>query len=110
MLPDLTKAIQFFEKYFDFRCAEIKGNVIAILKGSDSFTLVIMQSKDSAPQYPQAFHIGFMQDSTQKVMDIHSKLKSDGFDVGQEPGNIRDSFGFYFSIENIMIEVGHYLN
>ena len=102
-------ARQFFEKYFDFKCVETKGNdAIAVLKGSDDFTLVMMNPKDNGPDYPKAFHIGFMQESLQQVSDIFTKLKNDGVDVGQEPKNIRDSFGFYFTFDNIMIEVGYY--
>src|ERR1700761_3252161 len=94
VVTDVRNAIQFFEKYFDFTCIETKGeDIVAILKGADDFTLVIMKSKDDEPQYPQAFHIGFMQDSVQAVADIHSKLKNDDIEVGQEPRNIRDSFG-----------------
>ena len=110
VVTNVTTAIQFFEKYFDFKCTETKGdNIVAVLKGIDDFTLVIMKSKDGEPQYPHAFHIGFMQDSMQQVSDIHTKLKNDGFDVGPEPKNIRDSFGFYFTFEGVMIEVGSYL-
>jgi predicted enzyme related to lactoylglutathione lyase len=109
VVTNVATAIQFFEHYFDFKCVETKGdNIVAVLKGSDDFTLVIMKSRDGEPQYPHAFHIGFMQDSQQEVIDIHTKLKNAGFDVGEGPKNIRDSFGFYFTFEAVMIEVGYY--
>jgi hypothetical protein len=60
--------------------------------------------------YPDAFHIGFMLDSKEKVSEVFAALKSGGIAVGQEPGKIRDSFGFYFNFDHIMIEVGHYLS
>ena len=109
VVNDVAKVARFFETFFDFKCNEIKGNnVVAILKGTDDFTLVIMKSKESGPRYPESFHIGFMQESPDKVIELHKKLKVAGFIDGQEPKKIRDSFGFYFMYENMMIEVGHY--
>lgn len=109
VVSNVATAILFFEKYFGFKCTETKGdNIVAVLKGIDGFTLVIMKQKDGEPQYPQAFHIGFMQESKEQVHDVHAQLKNDGYDVGEGPKNIRDSFGFYFTFQGIMIEVGTY--
>ena len=103
----------FFENYFDFKTTEVKGdNVIAILKGDDNFTLVLMSaasSKLTGAVYPEAFHIGFMVDDVDQVQAIYQKLKAGGIELGHEPRKIRDSFGFYLNFENIMIEVGHYM-
>ncbi len=107
---NVLTAIDLFGKYFGFTCIETKGNnAVAVLKGADDFTLVLMSAKDNELVYPQAFHIGFMRETIEEVNEIHSKLKNAGFEVGPEPKKIRDSFGFYFTFENIMIEVGHYL-
>ena len=111
VVSNVAEAIIFFETYFNFKCTDIKGdNIVAILKGADDFTLVIMTNKDGKTIYPDAFHIGFMLDNTNAVTETYEKLKNGGVDVGQEPRKIRDSFGFYFTFENIMIEVGHYIN
>jgi catechol-2,3-dioxygenase len=111
VITDISTAIHLFEKHFGFKCSQIKGdNIVAILKGADDFTLVLMTSKDGDFKFPSAFHIGFMQATTQAVADIYQSLKNSGVNVGQEPRNIRDSFGFYFLFDNLMIEVGHYLN
>jgi predicted enzyme related to lactoylglutathione lyase len=111
VVSNVAEAIVFFETYFNFKCTDIKGdNVVAILKGADDFTLVIMTSKEGKAIYPDAFHVGFMLDNTNAVTETYEKLKSGGIAVGQEPRKIRDSFGFYFNFDNIMIEVGHYLN
>lgn len=110
VVANVITTTRFFEKYFGFKCVETKGNdVVAVLKGADGFTLVIMESKDGEPQYPQAFHIGSMQENKEQVHHIHAQLKHDGFEVGAVPKNIRDSFGFYFTFDGIMIEVGCYL-
>ena len=111
VVTDVAKAIHLFETYFSFKCTEVKGeNIIAVLKGEDDFTLVIMTNKEGDFTYPEAFHIGFMLSDAEQVITIYQQLKEDGFNIGNEPKKIRDSFGFYFRFENIMIEIGHYLN
>lgn len=108
VVTDVAAAIKFFETYFAFTCTEVKGdNIVAVLKGADDFTLVIMTSKD-IEAYPKAFHVGFMQESDEAVIDVYNHLKTGGIDVGAEPRKIRDSFGFYFVFDAIMIEVGCY--
>lgn len=110
VVSNVAEAIVFFETYFNFKCTDIKGdNVVAILKGSDDFTLVIMANKEGKAIYSDAFHIGFMLDNTNSVTETYEKLKSGGIAVGQEPRKIRDSFGFYFTLDTVMIEVGHYV-
>jgi catechol 2,3-dioxygenase-like lactoylglutathione lyase family enzyme len=108
VVSNVAEAIAFFETYFNFKCTGIKGdNIVAILRGAGDFTLVIMTNKDGNAIYPKAFHIGFMLDNTNMVTETYEKLKSGGIAVGQEPGKIRDSFGFYFKFDTVMIEVGH---
>lgn len=109
VVADVEKATQFFETYFGFKCIDIKGDhIITVLKGKDDFTLVIMKNREGKPAYPEAFHIGFMLDTTEQVTEIYERLKMGGFVDAQEPRKIRDSFGFYFNFENLMIEVGYY--
>ena len=111
VVADVAKAIDFFETYFHFKCIDVKGeNIVAVLKGTDDFTLVIMANKNGSVIYPHAFHIGFMLENEEHVITTYHDLKKDGIEVGNEPKKIRDSFGFYFNFDNIMIEVGHYLN
>ena len=109
ILSNVAKGISFFETYFGFTCAEVKGDhIVAVLMGSDGFTLVLMANKEGDPVYPHAFHIGFMQDNEEQVNAIYQKLKDGGIEVGNPPKKIRDSFGFYFNYEILMIEVGYY--
>jgi len=108
VVSDVVEAINFFETYFNFKCTDVKGdNIVAILKGADGFTLVIMTNKEGKAIYPDAFHIGFMLDNSNAVTETYEKLKSGAIAVGQEPRKIRGSFGFYFNFDTIMIEVGH---
>ena len=114
VIADMEAAIALFEKHFGFTCTGIKGdNVISILKNNENFVLVLMSprlNQNGNSTYPDAFHIGFMQESTDAVTAIYEKLRSSGVVLEQEPKKIRDSFGFYFHFDNLMIEVGHYLS
>lgn len=109
IVTDVTRNVNFFETYFNFKCEVIKGdNVIAVLKSARDFTLVLMKGEEAS--YPKDFHIGFMVDSEEEVEAIHKKLLDGQINITRAPGKIRNSFGFYFYFDNLFIEVGHYLN
>lgn len=102
---DVQQATAFFEQYFGFRCDAVKGeHIIAVLKGEDDFTLVLMKSKETAA-YPKAFHIGFLQKDKEAVDCIFQQLEQHPALVLPAPGKIRDTYGFYFNFEDILIEV-----
>jgi predicted enzyme related to lactoylglutathione lyase len=113
-VSDVAGAITFFESHFDFKCIQTKGdNMIAVLKNAADFTLVLMSSKmnqNGSNAYPDAFHLGFMLEDTDRVTETYQKLKTGGIQLDREPQKIRDSFGFYFYFDNLFIEVGHYLD
>ena len=87
---------QFLEKYFELRPMG-KGNPkMAFL--SDDNGLVLSLFKDtqaSEAKYPETFHIGFIQESHEKVNEINRRLKEDGFDV-DPPAKMHGSWTFYF--------------
>lgn len=104
VVPDPASIIHLFETCFGFVCREIRGeHALAILQGADGFTLVLMKSEEA---YPKAFHIGFMLNTEEEVAEAHRRLTASGVDAGPGPRVIRGSFGFYFTIDNLMIEVG----
>lgn len=107
VVSDVKAAIAFFETYFHFTCTQIKGDhVIAILKGEDDFSLVVMPATEGDATYPKAFHLGFMFNTTEEVNDLYNKLQADDVAVGDQPKKIRDSYGFYFHFDSVLIEVG----
>lgn len=108
VVSDVESAIALFETHFQFSCQDIKGdNAIAILKGTDNFSLVLMAAKADEMQYPRAFHIGFMLSGEEEVNRCFESLKSSGIPLEKSPAKIRDTFGFYFHFDNVMIEVGY---
>lgn len=102
---EVSTAVSFFESYFGFTCTEVKGDfIIAILKGEGDFILVLMKAKE-ALQYPQAFHIGFLQKTKEAVDQVFDKLLQEPSLELRQPGKIRDTYGFYFDFNGILIEV-----
>lgn len=104
-MPDVAKAIVFFETCFGFTCVEQKGDAaLAVLRGADGFILVLMRAKEE-PFYPKFFHIGFLQQDQPSVDRVFEHLKNyPGLEV-PVPGKIRDTYGFYFHFDSLMIEV-----
>lgn len=107
VVTDVAKAVSFFETYFRFNCTSIKGdNIIAILKNEENFTLVLMTDKAGVVTYPKDFHIGFMFETSEDVDRLYQELTQSDVGPLPAPKKIRDSYGFYFHFDNILIEVG----
>ncbi|MBB6108939.1 VOC family protein [Mucilaginibacter lappiensis] len=109
-VTDVAASIIFFEQYFNFKCVEIKGdNLLAVLQGSDSFTLVLMANsfnRKGNSAYPDAFHIGFFVENRDKVMDMYNRLLAGGYAMEHPPGSLRGSYGFYFNAPgNLLTEI-----
>jgi catechol-2,3-dioxygenase len=51
--------------------------------------------KGQETEYPYTFHIGFIQESEERVNEINRLLKEDGYDV-PEPSRMHGSWTFYF--------------
>lgn len=108
-VSDVATATAFFVKYFAFRLTATKGDgAIAVLENNENFVLVLMKDKPATvntTHYPKAFHIGFLQPAEKAVTDLYEQLLAGGYDIPQAPKNIRDSFGFYFHMQQVMIEI-----
>jgi hypothetical protein len=100
--------LELFEACFGFVREEIKGNnAIAIAKDDTGFTLVLMTDKNGAVEYPRNFHFGFFVDSPVEVEQVHTRLKQYGIELQDAPARIRDTYGFYFHFDSMLIEVGY---
>ena len=108
-VPDVSQTRTFFETYFGFRCVvERDRKPLAVLVDDSGFVLTLNNFDNEAKvEYPGAFHIGFMQESRERVNEIHDRLKADGFDVGA-PREFHGAWTFYFRAPgNFVVEVGH---
>lgn len=110
VVNDLAKTVKIFETFFEFTCKEIKGdNIIAVLENKENFTLVIMSGKTEQVVYPKDFHFGFILESKATIDALHLKLKGAGYQLGDKPRSIRNSYTFYLNFDTLFIEIGHYL-
>ena len=96
-VSDVPAAHQFLQKYFGLR--DMGGNRnIAFLMDDGGLFLSLTSLKlggESEITYPANFHIGFGQESEEKVNEINRRLKEDGFDV-PPPSRQHHSWTFYF--------------
>jgi len=107
-VADVSATRDFFEKQFGFHCIAEPTNANVVLTDNAGLVLTI-SNFDHADKvaYPKWFHIGFMQDSDEKVDDVYDQLKT----AGMQPGKPRDMHGawtFYFTAPGgFTVEVFH---
>ncbi len=108
-VPDVARTRAFFETYFGFRCVVDRGrDALAVLADESGFILSL-NNFDQADkvEYPGAFHIGFMQESRERVDELYQRLKSDGFDM-EPPREFHGAWTFYFRAPGgFLVEVLH---
>lgn len=78
-VTDVNAARKFLEKYFNLQTKSTYGDSFAVLLDEDGLLLALM--KGTQVSYPKSFHIGFSQESEERVNEIYQHLKNDGFDV-----------------------------
>jgi lactoylglutathione lyase len=112
-VPDVAQTRAFFEKYFEFRSIVERpsgrsSDALAVLIDKSGFVLSLNNfDKAEKVVYPGAFHIGFMQDSRQKVDAFYERLKADGFD-SKPPHEFHGAWTFYFRAPGgFMVEIFH---
>ena len=89
-VTDVTAAAQFLETYFGLRNqGGNKGFTVLF----DDNGLVLSLMKAGHVTYPGTFHIGFIQESEQRVNEVYQQLKDDGFEV--EPPQRHHGWTFY---------------
>jgi lactoylglutathione lyase len=77
-VPDVSRTREFFETYFGFRSLVLKGrDALAVLVDETGFILTLNNfDKATEVEYPGAFHIGFMQESRERVDEMYKRLTS----------------------------------
>ncbi len=94
---DVPETQEFLRKYFAL--SDQGGNKnIAFLSDENGLVLTLTSmkvGKETDVKYPATFHIGFIQESEQRVNEINERLKTDGFDV-PPPSRQHGSWTFYF--------------
>lgn len=105
-VTDVAATRKIFETYFGFTGSREVGNEkFALLFGEDGFILNLMRGAQVS--YPETFHVGFVQESEERVNEINRQLKEDGFDV-DPPRKFHGGWTFYFRApDGFLIEVLH---
>ncbi|KAB2441030.1 VOC family protein [Bacillus luti] len=110
-VDDLSEARHFFETFFDFQFLEQKGKALVVLSDESGFILVLSDPKafkgNKEVMYPEAFHIGFLVETSSEVDQAYTRLVAGGIEIDKEPYAMRgSSYGFYFTAFNgLLIEV-----
>jgi lactoylglutathione lyase len=91
-VPDLDAAVAFFEKGFGFRVVNAFDDM-RILVGEGPFVLALTRCAE--PQYPESFHIGFLQTSPEAVTQAYQRLLAAGIEAQAPPEHQYGAFIFY---------------
>jgi catechol-2,3-dioxygenase len=96
-VTDVDETRAFLAKYFGMRDGGGNKN-IAFLTDENGMILTLTSVKlggETEVKYPATFHIGFGQESEERVDEINRRLKEDGYDV-PPPSRQHGSWTFYF--------------
>ena len=105
MVPDVTAASAFFEKYFELRKAN--GNAgLTVLLDDDGFVLTLMKlNAKSSRTYPENFHVGFFLGTETEVDAIHGRMAADGIEAASPKRT--HAYSFYVQAPGgLLVEVG----
>lgn len=91
---DVAASRDFLETYFGMMCVNSRGNGFAAMFDDDQFVLTLMKGKEV--QYPKTFHIGFPQESREKVDRINERMRKDGYAVDPHI----ESHGYTFYVQS----------
>jgi catechol-2,3-dioxygenase len=95
-VKDVPATRAFLMKYFGMQEGGGNDN-LAFLRDENGIVLTLMSmkfGKETELKYPGVFHIGFIQDSEERVNEINAQMKADGYDV-PAPSRQHNSWTFY---------------
>jgi len=89
----------FLAAYFGLKPMGKGNENISFLSDDNGMVLSLTNMKlshESEVKYPGTFHIGFIQESAERVNEINQRLKADGYEV-PAPSRQHGSWTFYFT-------------
>lgn len=110
VVKDVDTAVNLFEKHLGFNLIVNRNSKMAVMENGNNFALVIwgqvLNNDENVPVYPKNFHVGFYQENEEAVWKVYESLKAEvGLQLESKPQKIRNTFGFYFLFENLMMEI-----
>lgn len=83
-VTDVPAAADFLAKYFGLQRGEggRTNKSFVVLFDDNGMVLTLMKAGHGQEvRYPSTFHIGFVQESEERVNEINRRMKDDGFEV-----------------------------
>ena len=109
-VSNVPETHRFLEKHFGLRSyrAQEPRDTMSFLSDDNGMVLALFRAaRGAAVNYPAGFHIGFIQESEERVNEINQRLQADGYDVAK-PSRLHGSWTFYFKAPGgFTIEVLH---
>jgi lactoylglutathione lyase len=89
---DVSAARAFLETYFDLHCVAERGHSLAIMR-DDAGVIVALSNFGHAKEvtYPKGFHVGFFQNTKERVDEIFERLQADGY-APMQPKNMHGAW------------------
>jgi len=104
-VPDVQESARFFERWFCFALISSPSSpAIAILEGEGGFTLVL-QRKLEDEKYPSQFHIGFLRETEEQVVEFQRRAREAGLAVSDLQRNGRGTLSYLHAPGGLLIEV-----
>jgi catechol 2,3-dioxygenase-like lactoylglutathione lyase family enzyme len=106
-VSNIDDAAKFFETYFGLRCTYRREGQIALLADDGGLQLGLSNLHDSPPPvYPPDFHIGFVQENVQQVLEIYERVKGTGAEIKFELQEAGPNLAFVcLAPDSIRVEV-----
>jgi catechol-2,3-dioxygenase len=105
-VTDLEGAADYFQRGFGFERVAARAEGMAILRGEDGFALILQQA--DIAEYPDAFHIGFLQPSDEAVHAAYRRLAEAGLSLPAAPAVSYGCLSFWCQAPGgILVEVSH---
>ena len=107
-VSNVPETHRFLEKYFglkSYRGTEPR-EAMGFLSDDNGMVLALFRvAKGAEVKYPAGFHVGFIQESEERVNEINQRLREDGYEV-PKPARLHGSWTFYFNAPGgFMVEV-----
>jgi len=107
-VSNVPETHRFLEKYFglkSYRGTEPR-EAMSFLSDDNGMVLALFRvAKGAEVKYPAGFHVGFIQESEERVNEINQRLREDGYSV-PKPARLHGSWTFYFNAPGgFMVEV-----
>jgi len=109
-VSNVLETHRLLEKHFGLKTyagSEPRESMSFLSDDSGMVLALFRAAKGTELHYPAGFHVGFIQDSEERVNQINESLRNDGFEVAK-PSRLHNSWTFYFkSPGGFTIEVLH---